>query len=524
MSRRGTPSGPKGPPLIDRVIGYLSPKTAFERSRYRAAASAVGGFSTARRRDRRNGHWVTGALSSSADADTLVDLPDLRAQSRDLVRNDGLAQSAVSTKVVNVVGTGHRVRPEVDPDQLGLTETQAEAWGRAALDIWQDWAESQDCDLTRMQDFAGLEDLVYRSRLLSGDCVWIERYRPRRGRLLGTAIQVVEADRISNPNRDVDRPDRAGGIEMDADGAPIAVHVASHHDIDTAYSGAATWQRIPVYDRSGRRLVHMVHGERWRPDMTRFAPMLAPVIAQLKDRSRYSEAELVAAVVSACFAIGMKSPDGGLASGLPGTGTDGATVTEGGQEIKLTDPGQVFDLGLDEEIQTFSPGRPNPQFAPFVDALAQEVGAGTDVPVEMLLKSFNASYSASRAALEMAWSFFRVDRARHVSQFCKPAYEAVIAEAVARGLLDAPGFFGDPLRRRAWLKATWMGPARPTIDPVKDAQADEINLNTLRVTSRTRIAAERFGADYRDIARRRAQDEAIEPTPAAPQPQEGDDP
>ena len=107
--------------------------------------------------------------------------------------------------------------------------------------------------------------------------------------------------------------------------------------------------------------------------------------------------------------------------------------------------------------------------------------------------------------MEMAWLFFRTDRARHVAQFCAPVYEDVISEAVARGLLKAPGFFRDPLRRRAYLGAVWMGPARPTIDPVKDAQADREYLD-MGATSLTRIAAERFGQDIDVVRRRREKD------------------
>jgi len=129
----------------------------------------------------------------------------------------------------------------------------------------------------------------------------------------------------------------------------------------------------------------------------------------------------------------------------------------------------------------------------------------------------------------MAWQGFRADRAAHVAQFCRPVYEEVITEAVARGMLEAPGFFANPLTRRAYLGASWMGPARPTLDPVKDAKADEAYLG-MGVTSLTRISAERFGEDYRATRRRRAQDgsdaaaAALAPAPLAqPQPDDEED-
>ena len=484
---------------IDRIVAFLSPEAGLRRARARAAMTAVSGY-VGGRRDRPSMMQWSAIGGSSPDSDLLPDLDMLRARSHDLVRNDPLAQSAISTKVAHVVGSGHVVRPEIDAAALGITDEEAESWEDQAMAIWNDWASGRDCDVTRTQNFAELEDLVYRSILMSGDVLVIRRFKERKGRLLGSCLQVVEADRLSNPDYKMDSDTLAGGVEMDGDGAPVAYHVADRHMFDRARIPGVTWKRIPAFDAKGRRNVLHVHLARWRPDMTRYAPLLSPVIEALKQRSRYSEAELMAAVVSACFAIGMKSEDGGLGAGLVQGGQ-----TAQGKEINLTEPGQIFDLLPGEEVQSFQPGRPSPQFAPFIEAVAREVGAGTDIPYELLVKQFQASYSASRAAMEMAWLFFRTDRARHVAQFCAPVYEDVISEAVARGLLKAPGFFRDPLRRRAYLGAVWMGPSRPTIDPVKDAQADREYLD-MGATSLTRIAAERFGQDIDVVRRRREKD------------------
>lgn len=497
---------------LDRAVGWVSPEAGLRRARARAAlgmiSASASGY-TGGRRDRHATMEWSALAGSSPDFDLLPDLDVLRGRSRDLVRNDPLAQSAVSTKVAHVIGAGHVVRPEIDAARLGLSEAEAAEWEEMALDIWTDWAQSRDCDVTRTQNFAELEDLVYRSILMSGDVLVIRRFKRRAGRLLASCVQVVEADRLSNPDWRMDSDSLAGGVELDVDGAPVAYHIADRHLLDRSRSGGVTWRRVPAFDGSGRRNVLHVHLARWRPDMTRYAPMLAPVIEALKQRSRYAEAELMAAVVSACFAIGMKSDDGELGAGLQEAGK-----TKDAKPINITEPGQIFDLMQGEELQSFEPGRPNPQFAPFIDAVAREIGAGTDLPQEMLVKQFQASYSASRAAMEMAWLFFRTDRARHVAQFCAPVYEDVIGEAVARGLLKAPGFFSDPIRRQAWLGAVWMGPARPTIDPVKDANADKLYLE-MGATSLTRIAAERFGQDLWVVQRRRAQDGSDEAAAAS---------
>jgi capsid protein len=72
-------------------------------------------------------------------------------------------------------------------------------------------------------------------------------------------------------------------------------------------------------------------------------------------------------------------------------------------------------------------------------------------------------------------------------------------------LIAAPGFFDNPLMRQAYLRATWMGPARISIDPVKDAKADREYLD-MGATSLTAITAARFGLDHRDVRKRRQED------------------
>jgi capsid protein len=97
-------------------------------------------------------------------------------------------------------------------------------------------------------------------------------------------------------------------------------------------------------------------------------------------------------------------------------------------------------------------------------------------------------------------------RARLVRVFCQPVYEWVIYEAVAAGRLSAPGYFDDPLLRHAWCGAVWVGPARISLDPVKDANADEVNLRN-RTTSRQMIIQTRFGGTFDQVRAQLAKEE-----------------
>ena len=135
-------------------------------------------------------------------------------------------------------------------------------------------------------------------------------------------------------------------------------------------------------------------------------------------------------------------------------------------------PGQINIMEPGEDVTFADPKRPASGFNTFLRAICEQVGAALEIPADLLLKSFNSSYSASRAALMEAWKAFRMRRKWFVDDFCTPVYEIWLSEAVARGRISAPGFFADPAIRAAYLGAEWIGPSQGQLDPTKEITAE----------------------------------------------------
>lgn len=480
----------------------------------RRAVSVAAGYLGASGDRRELADWWPG--TGSPDTDTLTDRAALVARSRDLVRNDPIAAGAVSTHVTKTVGAGLAPLPRVDRRFLQLSDDAADAWEREAKSLW--WAACDQLDLTRRDTMAGLQELWLRTQLQSGDVFAIRRYKARPGDLLGLKVQLIEGDRVSNPQ---DRPDTwqgehrlVGGIAFDADGAPVTCHVRDTHPgerrlglLGRSGFGPDTWRPVPWFGAAtGEPLVlHGLHRE--RPEQTRGVPFLSPVIAQLKQLSRYTEAELMAAVVSAMFTVFVKTDGGGglgaidPAALVASNGGEGAPVglTEGRDppgQIRL-DTGAIVDLNPGESIETANPNRPYPGFDAFFTAILRQVGPAIDTPFEVLIKHFTASYSASRAALLELWEAISVRRARMVRQFCQPLYVWVLGEAIARGFLDAPGFLDDPRARAAWTAAEWIGPAPGQLDEERAVRAAEGRLR-IGVSTLERETAAITGGDWEE--------------------------
>ena len=459
---------------LDKTISYFSPEKGLKRLEARARLSIAGGYVGARRDRRQTKSWDIG--DGSADNVTLPDLPALRERSRDLIRNAPLACGAVNTVVTNVVGTGLKVQSHIDREVLKpffKDESEFDKFERNAERIFRNWAENTDCDITRSQTFSEIQNLILRSVLESGDIFIIKRNVSRSNKLIDLSLQLVEADRVSNPDYKTNTEKLIAGVEVDKNGAPIAYHVCNQHPDDYQSEKSKKYVKIPAFDKYDNRQVFHIFN-RIRPGLTRGVPYLAPVIESLKQLDRYTEAEIMSAVISAMFTVFVKSED---EEGLsPMTPLDEVGGRRDDGDYKLA-PGAILDLQPNENIEIADPKRPNQAFDPFVQAILRQVGVALELPFEILIKHFTASYSAAQAALVEAWKFFSSRRSWLAIQLCQPVYEMVISEAIAKGLLKAPGFFNNPIIKNAYLGAQWIGPPRGQIDQLKEVKAAELRVN-----------------------------------------------
>ena len=134
-------------------------------------------------------------------------------------------------------------------------------------------------------------------------------------------------------------------------------------------------------------------------------------------------------------------------------------------------PGAIIDLNPGEEVQFADPKHPNTGYDDFTNATIRLIGAGLEIPPEVMMKQFTTSYSAARGALNEFWRTCSMQRDWFTDDFCQPVYEEWFAEAVARGRIHAPGFFTDPARRKAYTACAWNGPARTNLNPVQEVDA-----------------------------------------------------
>lgn len=487
--------------LIDKFYEWRDPQKALARQRAKMTISALDGFSGASRSRKSLASWR--ARSGDSGELLLDDYSTLVDRSFDLDRNNPMAHGAISSLADNIVGTGLRVQSQIDAEFLNLSDEQADAWQRDAERVFNLWARSKLCDAKREQNFSEMQQTAFISCLLTGD-VFAQRQFVNN-EFLGTCWRLIDSKRVSNPNWNTDSRRIAGGIERDSNGVPRYYHIASTNP-GSRIDPVVKWSKYRRDSFDGFN-IDILHAFRKRAiNEPRGRPILAPVIEAFKQLGRYTEAELQAAVVSGLFTVFIKSPDGNTEldfyDGLDEQSSPSDSAYEMGN-------GAIVGLAEGEDISTANPGRPNSGFDAFVLSVVRQIGVALGLPYELMIKHFTASYSASRAALNEAQRAFKQRRFWFGSNFCQPIYDSVIIEAVAKGRLNAPGFFADYETRQAYLKSIWVGDAYGSLDPLKDVNAAEKRIN-LGLTTRTQETLEINGGDYEKNFSQRAKESVYE--------------
>ena len=432
---------------------------------------------------------MKGFNSPSGSAHEDIDFHNftMRQRARMLYMAAPVATSAIKTNRTNVIGVGLRLKSRIDREVLGLTPDQAEKWQKDTEREFSLWAsDKRACDATGMNNFYGLQQLALVSWLLSGDCIGIVKQRkPTRLLPYSLRVHLIEADRIATPTgsglgtsllyttgKNADNGNTIyDGVEVDKDGMVVAYHIRSTYPFELGAPLRTEWARVLAYqEHTGLpNVLHVIDTE--RPDQYRGVSYLAQVIEPLLQLRRYTESELMAAVIESFFTAFIKTDAPTEDMPFNEVNEDAEREPRNPNDYNMG-PGQVNMMNPGEDVVFAEPKHPNGSFDKFAEAISSQVGAALEIPADLLLKKFNSSYSASRAALLEAWKAFKMRREWLADDFCRPLYEVWMSEAVARSRIYAPGFFTNPAIHAAYLGSEWLGPSQGQLDPVKEITAE----------------------------------------------------
>ena len=440
-------------------------------------------------------------LRHSADMELDGELSTLVARSRDLIRNNGIASGAIQTLVDNVVGNGLKLVSIPDHRILGLDIDYLEEWARKVESLWRIWSESVYCDAARKLNFNSQTALIFRSVIENGEALALVLWRENSANPFATCFQLLEPDRLSNPDFKQNSEFLRDGIEINQYGEAENYWISKYYPNDYYYGqGANTWQKIAAQTPFGRKLIlHVHHPE--RIGQNRGKPLFTSIMPLFKMLDHYERSELKASVVNAMIAAFIETPmDSESIAEMFGESVDDYLEKRKDWSVKL-EGGSIIPVFPGDKVSAFTPSRPNSSYAAFVENVLRHIGTGLNIPLELLMKDFSKTNYSARAALIEAWRFFNGRRSWIINYWAKPVFELWLEESVNRGLIEAPNFYE---KKAAWCRCKWIGPGRGWVDPVKEAQASQIRMESGLSTLEDECASQ--GLDWEEVLMQRVRE------------------
>ena len=450
------------------------------------------------KRGRNYGGWMT--TQNSANADIWADLTTLRGRARDLNRNNDYARGAIGKLVDNVVYLGISFQAQVK--QLKDTSKNDDRVNNLIETTFKEWAEEKLwCHTAGKLNFNGIQQLVFKSCLESGE-VFVRKVKQSfSGSTVPFALEVIEADQLAEDHNQTYGDNQiVMGVEVNQWQRPVAYWFYQQHPGDLWQGrggvGSRELQRIPA-----DRIIHLHLSD--RPNQARGLPLLYSTLLRIKNVGDYEESEQLAAKLSACIMAMITTPYSDLL---------GEPEDKDSSELPADEkfePGVMRYLAPGEEMQAFDPKRPNPNLVAFIEQQLRASGAGIGLSYETISNDYSkTNYSSSRLSLITARDRYKVLQAWFACNFLKeviygnPESDGWLDMAVMAGVLNFPDY---ELRKKRYCAVKWQFRGWAWVDPHKEVKA---TLDSLAggITSLTKVYSEQgedFEESVRTIARER---------------------
>lgn len=449
--------------LIDEVVSYFSPIAGFKRAQARMALELIRKYE-ANDAGRRTGGW-TGATGASVNAEIGPALNRVRERCRDLVRNNPWATRAVTGIASNMIGTGILMQP---------TSIDNEARAKELGKVWKDWSESTDCDADGLFDYHGLQNLVCKTVVESGEALIVRKWRkPREYDIpIPMQLQVLEGDYIDTTKQEM--LNNGGfilqGVEFNAQGRRVAYWLWNQHPGEVMLS---TKNRLQSSRVPAENVRHVFRPE--RAGQVRGISWGAPCVIRLRDLDEYEDAMTVRMKIAACFSAFVGDIE---------TPLDSASKTAALSD-KL-EPGAIEILPPGKTI-TF-PNMPTASDDGHSMRMMRSIAMGFGVSYEFLTGDLsNVNFSSARMGwIEMQRNIDQWRWLMFIPRFCQPTWKWFLDGATIAGF------------KTDGVSATYTPPARQMIDPTKEVAASRdavrMGLQSLSETIREqgRVPAEVF--------------------------------
>jgi lambda family phage portal protein len=408
---------------FERAIEFVSPELALKRQQALLHSNHLRSYDAASK-GRRTSSWL--ANGTSANTEISVAATTLRNRSRELSRNNPFAKKAVQSISNNTIGTGIR----------------AKITGSARLkNAWTEWSDSTNCDLDGRKTLGGIQKMVMRAVIESGDCLILKRIDPKAK--VPLKLVVLEIDYLDMNKNDF-QTDKDGnynflGIRFNKKGERIGYWLFDTHPGESMRSAKYVSRLIPA-----DQVIHVF--EQLRPGQQLGVPYGVSAFLRVRDMDEYNDAQVVRQKIAACYSVFIR--------------TDQSISTSAERdEMERVEPGMIQQLGAGEDVQFSTPPSVD-NFEEFHRTMMYGISAGYGLTYQALTGDYSqVNFSSGKMGhIEFNrniedWQWNMV-----IPQFLQPIWSWFVDAVELKGIAASSATCG------------WTPPRREMIDVAKEAK------------------------------------------------------
>lgn len=381
---------------------------------------------------------------------------------RDVDRNDLVVGQAINRLVTNVVQQGFPVDPQTGNDVAN----------QILLEKWQAWGEDvRACHFGQTASWQSIQELTLRQTIVDGDMF---NLLTRQG-----SIDTVEGHRCRRP-RSTKRNVVFGILKNDA-GQPVEAWLTKENiQPQQQLNLVSDIQRAPFYDSDGYRQV--LHGVmRQRFSMTRGITKLAPTFKACGLHDDIQFAELVKRQVASCITFLREKPIQIAGIIQQEAGTMGEVELQQNEHstrlLQQIFPGMEVTGNPGEKLAAFAPNVAGSDFISHSLLVLTFIAINLDLPVHvLLLDPSKTNFSGWRGAIDQARIRWRSMQQWLIENLHRPVYEWKVRQWLAEDSEDGRMLRAAASHGAKMLRHIWHPPGWSYIEPMKDVQADVIEM------------------------------------------------
>ena len=428
---------------------------------------------------------------------------DSQQTSEGLYRQTTIGKLMIDSLTRYVVGRGLTPMSAPESDILGWNEDQLSKFRKQSEAYWRLVTNDPNFDYCGKNGFKQLQQIAFKSILKDGDVLPHWGYRRLRNGTIVPYLQLISGKMVSQEWNE-DTQESVGGVIINkATGKEIGYCLRV---LDNMFNETGTTKRVNRYNSIGRLEFDLVSLSQTDPSIVRGIPILTALRDDILDYNSFKSNHITQSAVQSMFtafithAVDAKSDGIPFLDKLTANGAE-QTVDEGEGKIELG-PGYVIDLNEGEDVKLVQSQAQGADFDAFTKSVIGLIASALGMSYEVVMNSYNASFSASRASISGAEKNFAILREEFASKFCTPTWKMVIEHGILTGFIECPEWVSlSNVQKDAITAVTWTGVTPPQVDPTKEVNAYALAIQHGLCTREYAIRM-LFGMDAEEVAER----------------------